>query len=169
MPPDWFEAVTTYSAMPIALAGFYYTIRQLYKTKASAVAAKEAADEANDRSRALLTASMIPHLVTIEQALEVAIDEQSRPLLRHLINTWTWHAGACRELLVGDSDEIISTQKAVQTSISAARILKTKLVTFDSTTDWHKETSRLRGSIGVITGYLGSLSVQQSTPQEPAA
>lgn len=155
---EWWDRVNTVVSIPLAVVGFLIAYWQIWKTRSAAVAAKDAAEEATDRFRSLSGASLIPQLVSLEQALDTAIEHRSPDLLRHVVQNWTWQAGVCREYLDGDA----AVEKEIQNSISAATSLKTKISGFGATSDWIKDTDRFRKAVGTVTGRLGGLSAKQA-------
>ena len=157
---DWANAI---AAIPLAVIGFAVAIQQIRKAKSAAESARDAANNALGSFTALSAASVLPQLVTLETVLDIAVDHKSTPLLGHLIQNWKWQADTCRALLEHSSDEEADAlMKQIQKSISAATSLKKSMVRFDGGTDWVAETERLRSSIGVVTGGLGSLSIRQT-------
>ncbi|MET9327415.1 hypothetical protein [Tsukamurella sp. NPDC003166] len=159
---NWLEWTNAGLSIPLALGGFGFAYWQIHKTKKAAIAARDAANNASQSYRSLATASVLPQLVNLESALDVAVDNKSTVLLRHVIQTWKWQAGACRHFLELSEQEHDQAMKVIQRSISAATALKQDAAKFSGTTDWSDATERLRKAIGDVTAELGAISAKQS-------
>lgn len=83
----------------------------------------------------------------------------------HLLQDWRWQASTCREYLNEAIQAEVEAMTNIQKSIAAATALKQKFMSFDQTTDWAKETGRLRRTMADVTANLGALSAQQTVKE----
>ena len=169
----WLEWLNASLALPIALVGFGIAIWQVRDAvtaangaKSAADAAKSAAEDAIERFKSLSASALIPQLVRLEEAVDVAVERQSVDLLRHVVQNWRWQAGSCREFLDENVEAEAAVMKKIQRSITAATSLRGELHGFSASTDWIAETTKLRKSIGDVTADLGALSAQQTIKEQ---
>ncbi|MGV0805926.1 hypothetical protein [Mycolicibacterium setense] len=164
-----FEWLNLYWQMPLGLIGFGIAIWQIRgarnaasDAKSAAEAAQLAADRTRDQFKSMSASSLLPQLLRLDEAVDRAIETRSTPLLIHVILTWRWQAGLCREYLDGSNPSEKDVMTRIQGSITAATGLKSDLLKFNDDTDWIKATTRFRNAIGEVTGDLGSLAGQQT-------
>ncbi|MGE2717892.1 hypothetical protein ACQI4L_27855 [Mycolicibacterium litorale] len=164
-----FEWANLYLQLPLGIAGFWFAIVQIRQAKAAASEAKDAAeaaqvaaDRTREQFRTASASSLLPQLLRLDEAVDRAIETRSAPLLIHVILTWRWQAGLCREYLDGSVPLEKEVMTKIQGSILAATTLKGELLRFKKDTDWVKATSRFRTAIGEVTSDLGSLAGKQT-------
>lgn len=164
-----FEWFNLYLSLPLGVAAFAIAIWQIRDAKKAADDAKNAAEAARTASdstreqfRSMSASSLLPQLLRLDEAVDRAIETKSSPLLLHLLLTWRWQAGLCRQYLDGTNPAEKEVMTKIQGSITAATNLKAELLRFTDETDWVKTTSRFRTAIGDVTGDLGSLAGQQT-------
>lgn len=164
-----FEWSNLYLQLPLGAAAFLIAIWQIRDAKKAADDAKtaaESAQEAANRTRehfkSMSASSLLPQLLRLDESVHRAIETKSEPLLLHVIGTWRWQAGLCREYLDETNQSEKDVMTKIQGSIAAATTLKADLLKFNDDTDWVKSTARFRSAIGEVTGDLGSLAGQQT-------
>lgn len=142
----------------MAALGFGLTIWQTTKARKSADAAKKAArDTAHGISRASLLV-LIPQMQRVEEELEQAVRDKSVDLTISWLSTWRWQAGQARGFLNSSSTDQQKMLDDLQSSVTAARGAKSKLIETTGPPDVVACTKQVRQAIGRVTGELGTLA-----------
>ena len=162
-PPGvyWYvEHATNIATIPLAVAGFGFTLWQIRKARNAAEAARDASREAQrgiGRSTLLL---LVPQLQRTEEELERAIGNKQQDLVVSWLTIWRWQAGQLRGLLKVAAPTERDIMKAIQKSMVASAELKTDLVGIKSN-DLAVATKEVRIAIAAVTNGLGELSMVQ--------
>ncbi|MER6035473.1 hypothetical protein ABT133_16380 [Streptomyces sp. NPDC001835] len=151
------DAASTWSSIPLAVAGFGVTIWQTIKAKKAAEMAQMSAQEATDRISRSSLLVLLPQLHRAEEQLERAVRDGSVELTISWLYTWRWQAGQVRGLL--DESDPIQREMAtsLQASISSATSAKEKLIA-NSSPDIVTATRTVRAAVGKVTGELGAMA-----------
>lgn len=160
------ESVNAWTAVPIALVGFGLTFRQAKKARTAAEAARAAAETAKDQFRLVSAASLLPQLMRLEGAVDVAARSKSNDMMTHVLESWLWQSSMCRGYLDSARPEEDQVMKKLQKSIAAVSALKLAVANFDDGTDWHQMTEAARKAISGVTQQLGGVAAQQSVRTE---
>ncbi|MEU1604127.1 hypothetical protein [Micromonospora matsumotoense] len=149
------------SAVPIALAGFSVTFYQIKKTRKAAEAAEGAArnsQAAIGRSNLLV---LIPQLQRVEEELDRAVRDASKPVVISSLQAWRWQAGQVRGLLqvgkLAKRDLLVD----IQDSVSAASQAQSELTGSGGELSLAVATKDARDAIAKVTNELGAVATVQ--------
>ena len=156
----WFDRVTTYSSLALALLGFGFTLYQLKKTKSAAEAASRASSETLSQVQRLSLVSLLPQLLRIDDEIDRAVELESTELLRFWLSQWKWQASEARGLLNPDVDGEKKLMRSIQSSVAAAAQTKRELHGI-SPGQYVVVTADVRTLVGRVTGELGMITSQQ--------
>ena len=162
-PPNayWYiEHAAAIAAIPLAIAGFGFTLWQIRKARTAAEAARDAAKEAQrgiGRGTLLL---LIPQLQRTEDEVERAIGDGKQDLMFSWLAIWRWQASQLRGLLKVAAPDERGILKAIQKSMVATADLKTELFGIQNS-DLVDATREVRTAITAVTNGLGELAVVQ--------
>jgi hypothetical protein len=157
----WYvEHVSIIATIPLAIAGFGFTLWQIRKARTAAEAARDAARDAQrgiGRGTLLL---LIPQLYRTEEELERAIGDGQPGLMLSWLAIWRWQASQLRGLLKVTAPDERGILKAIQKSMVATADLKTEMLGIKSN-DLVDATKEVRTTIAAVTNGLGELAMVQ--------
>ncbi|MFF0550255.1 hypothetical protein ACFYUL_14950 [Streptomyces sp. NPDC004311] len=151
------EVVANWSAIPVAAAGFFFTIKQTIKARHAAEMAQKSAEDARDRISRSSLLVLLPQLHRAEDQMERAVRDGSVELAISWLSTWRWQASQVRGLLDEADPQQRVLADSLQASISAAASAKEKLMS-NGSPDVVVATRAVRAAVGKVTGELGALA-----------
>ncbi|MFI7447896.1 hypothetical protein ACIBQX_10400 [Nonomuraea sp. NPDC049714] len=163
---DIVEQVANYSAIPLALLGFSFTLWQLLKTRRAAEAARDAARAAQQSIARNSLLMLIPQLQRIEEELDRAVHVSSLELTMAWLTSWRWQAGQVRGYLSVVSVTDKKVMKVLQSSVMKASVAKTDLIDGAEGLDLVLATKTAREAIAAVTNELGVLAAMQGAQAE---